>query len=189
MPNSIAESPERFQARRAGGFYLLAVLSAIVVEASVHGRLLYAAGLVPIACFLVTMKSLYQIFKPVSRSMARIALSAGLVGLAFEGIEWQPHNINVALVFHGLYCLGFGYLTLRSAFLPRILGPLMAIAGLAWLTLLSPQFADSVSPYNIAAGFLGEGSLMLWLLVKGGNISRKQQAGKTGHGDSSPVHV
>ena len=81
-------------------------------------------------------------------------------------------------MFFGIYCLLIGCLILRSAFLPRILGALMAIAGLGWLTFLSPQFAHSVSPYNYAAGGIGEISLTLWLLVMGVNAARwKEQAG------------
>jgi hypothetical protein len=48
----------------------------------------------------------------------------------------------------------------------------MAFAGLAWLSLLSPPLASYLSPYNMAAGLLGEGSVMLWLLVMGVNAQR-----------------
>jgi hypothetical protein len=62
-----------------------------------------------------------------------------------------------------------GYLIFRSTFLPRILGALIAFAGLGWLTSLSPSLANSLSPYNLASGVLGEGSVCLWLLVMGVN--------------------
>jgi hypothetical protein len=80
-------------------------------------------------------------------------------------------------VFDGFSCLLIGYLIFRSSFLPRILGVLMAIAGLGWLTYLSPPFAKSLSPYNLALGILGQESLMLWLLAMGVNVQRwKEQA-------------
>jgi hypothetical protein len=34
---------------------------------------------------------------------------------------------------------------------------------LGWLTFLSPPLANSMSPYNLAPGILGEGALTLWL--------------------------
>ena len=81
------------------------------------------------------------------------------------------------MVFDGFYCLLIGYLIFRSTFLPRILGVLMAIAGLGWLTYLSPPLAKSLSPYNLAFGILGQESLMLWLFVMGVNEQRwKEQA-------------
>jgi hypothetical protein len=85
--------------------------------------------------------------------------------------------VDIPVVFDGFYCLLIGYLIFRSTFLSRILGALMAIAGLGWLTYLSP-LAKSLSPYNLALGILGQESLMLWLLVMGVNEQRwKEQAG------------
>jgi len=86
------------------------------------------------------------------------------------------------LVFFGLFNLLIGCLIFNSTFLPRILGVLMALAGLGWLTFLSPPFANYLSPYNLTSGLLGEGSVMLWLLVMGVNVQRwKEQASAAGN--------
>jgi hypothetical protein len=70
-----------------------------------------------------------------------------------------------------------GYLIFRSALLPRILGGLTACVGFGWLTFLSPPLAQYLSPYNVALGILGQGSVMLWLLMMGVNEQRwKEQA-------------
>jgi hypothetical protein len=50
--------------------------------------------------------------------------------------------------FFGFYCLLIGYLIFRSGFLPRILGAGMAIAGLGWLTFLSPALAHDLVPLH-----------------------------------------
>ncbi len=50
-------------------------------------------------------------------------------------------------VFDGLFLLLIGYLIFRSTFLPRILGALIAFAGLGWLTLLAPPLANYLLPY------------------------------------------
>jgi Domain of unknown function (DUF4386) len=74
-----------------------------------------------------------------------------------------------------------GYLIFRSTFLPRILGALIAFAGLGWLTILSPPLAHYLLPYIEVLGVLAEGSLMLWLLVMGVNGQRwKEQASAAG---------
>jgi hypothetical protein len=52
------------------------------------------------------------------------------------------------------------------------LGALMAFAGLGWLTYLSERLANNLSPYNLASGLLGEGLVMLWLLVIGLNAQK-----------------
>jgi hypothetical protein len=84
---------------------------------------------------------------------------------------------NMGFVFFGSYCLLVGYLIFRSTFLPRVLGVLVALAGVAWLTssisrLLSPELANRLSPYILPAGAVGEISLCLWLLIMGVNAHR-----------------
>ena len=81
-----------------------------------------------------------------------------------------PYRIS-SLVFFGPYCLLLGYLVFRSTFLPRILGVLMALAGVGWLIFLSP-LANHLQAYLKILGFLAEASLMLWLIVKGVNAQR-----------------
>ena len=101
-----------------------------------------------------------------------------LHALALIFLELHAVAVNICFVFFGFYCLLIGYLIFRSAFLPRILGVLMAFAGLGWLTFLSPRLADDLAPYIQILGILAELSLCLWLLVMGVNVQRwKEQAG------------
>jgi hypothetical protein len=172
---ALSQSPGNcptLKARVAGGFYLVAVLSAVFAEAFVRGSLLYAAGLLPVVSFAIVTLLLYQLFKPVNRGLAWLAALFNLVSLFLEAFEFHLEGANIALIFHGLYCLLIGFLVFRSAFLPRILGVLMAIGGLAWLTDLSIPLTDHLAPYNVIAGFIGEGMLMLWLLLIGLNGQR-----------------
>jgi hypothetical protein len=107
-----------------------------------------------------------------------------LQALSLMFLKLYGQLFNISFVFFGFYCLLIGYLIFRSTFLPRILGVLMAIAGLGWLTFLSPALTHALSPYILAAG-LGEVSLTLWLLVAGVNAERwKEQAGAAGESRS-----
>ncbi len=73
-----------------------------------------------------------------------------------------------------------GLLVFRSTFLPWVLGALMAVAGVGWLTFVSRQLASSLSPYHYVAGGIGEGLLTVWLLAAGVNAARwKAQAAGT----------
>jgi FtsH-binding integral membrane protein len=105
-----------------------------------------AAGLVAVACFVAVTLLLYVIFKRVDKGFVLLASLSGLVGLTFEALRWNPRGVDFGVVFDGIYCLLIGYLAFRSAFTPRILGVRMAIAGLAWLTHLSPALARSLNP-------------------------------------------
>ena len=74
----------------------------------------------------------------------------------------------IALAFFGCYDLLIGYLAFKSTFIPRPIGVLMVITGLGWLTFFIPPIAASLLPYNaIIAGIVGEGAMVLWLLVMG----------------------
>jgi hypothetical protein len=181
MSQRIAEVSPRLKARAAGVFYLLTMLMG-GVALSVHGRLGVAVDLVATACYIAVTALFYDLFKPVNRSLSLLAASFNLAGLALGKLNLHPQGVDLEMVFIGLYCLLMGYLIFRSTFLPRILGALMAIGGLGWLTSLSPPFADHLAPYNLAPGILGGASLTLWLLVIGVNAQRwKEQATAAGN--------
>ncbi len=182
----IAEASPRFKARIAGFFYLLTfVTGALALVFVGRGLVAYgdAANLIATACYIAVTLLFYDLFKPVNRSLSLLAAFVGLVGCVFGALSSShlaPSHIN-PLVFFGFYCLLIGYLILSSAFLPRILGVLMAFGGLGWLTFLSSRLADQLSPYNMFPGILGEGALTLWLLVVGVNEQRwKEQASAPG---------
>ena len=103
-----------------------------------------------------------------------------LQALALMFLKLRAQASNIGIVFFGFYCLLIGYLIFRSTFLPRILGVLMAFAGLGWLTFLSPPLANYLSPYNLASGFLGEGWVFLSLLVTGCERLTTEGAGQRG---------
>jgi Domain of unknown function (DUF4386) len=99
-----------------------------------------------------------------------------LQAVALMFIKLNIQATYIYLVFFGLFNLLIGYVIFNST-LPRILGVLMALSGLGWLTFLSPSLANYLLTYIEVLGFIAEASLMLWLLVKGVNVERwKEQA-------------
>jgi hypothetical protein len=130
--------------------------------------------------YIVVTLLFYYMFRPVNRSLSLLAAFFSLVGCANDllGLFYlAPYKIS-SLAFFGPYCLLIGYLIFRSTFLPRILGVLMALAGVGWLIFLSP-LADLLSTYLKILGFLAEASLMLWLIVKGVNVQKWNELATT----------
>ncbi len=105
-----------------------------------------------------------------------------LQALALTFLRLNAYAFDIYLVFFGLWCVLIGFLIFRSTFLPRVLGVLLAIAGLGWMTYLSPPLAVHLFfPYIAGASALGEIPLMVWLLVMGVNAQRwKEQASAAG---------
>ncbi len=225
-----AASP-RTQARIAGGVYLLffvtAVLGALVAPGTsglggsagnaaamadaIKGhqdlfRLGFALDLVSTAAYVALAALFYQLFRPVSRTGALLAVVFSLTGCALTAVgslfqlaalvvlggdaylnAFTTAQLNavalllinfnaiagsVALVFFGFFQLALGYVIYRSTFLPRILGILIAVAGVGWLTFLwSPLSAFLLSELEVV-GFAAEALLMLWLIVMGVNPQR-----------------
>jgi hypothetical protein len=185
MIERIAKASPRFKARIAGLLLFLSVLMAAFNEFFVRGRLgsavNLAADLIEVSGMVAVTLLLYYIFKPVNRSLSLLAASFNLMGGTSEALRLNPRGVDIGIGFHGFYCILIGYLIFRSTLLPRILGALMAFAGLGWLTFLSPPLANDLSPYNLAAGLLGEASMCLGLLVIGVNVQRrKEQASAAG---------
>ena len=102
--------------------------------------------------------------------------------LALLFLKLNQYAFNIDLVFFGLWCVLTGYLIFRCTFLPRILGVLLAISGLGYVTYLYPPLAYYLFiPYTAAASALGEIPLELWLIVMGVNAQRwKEQASVAG---------
>ena len=104
-------------------------------------------------------------------------LPAQLHALALLFVKASGLAYATAMILFGFYCVLIGYLTFRSRFLPRIVGLLFALAGLGWLTFLSPPLGSLLSPVTMLTGLVGEGSLGVWLLFKGVDVQRwREQA-------------
>jgi hypothetical protein len=179
MMKRIAEASPGLKARMAGVLFLFLVLTASFTEFFARGRLSsaaeIAAGIVEVSCMIAVTLLFYNIFKPVDRRLSMLAASLNFVGLTLELFQFLPHGVNIGLGFHGLYWIVISYLIFRSTFLPRILSALTAIAGLCWLTFLSPTLTNYLSPYILASAFLVEGSVFLWLLVMGLNTPKWEE--------------
>jgi hypothetical protein len=104
--------------------------------------------------------------------------------LAYLSVVSHAHAFGVALVFFGVECLIVGYLILKSAYFPKLIGAMMQIAGLCYLInsfslVLSPSLANFLFPAILLPAFVGESAFCLWLLVKGVNVSAWERQTRT----------
>ncbi len=100
------------------------------------------------------------------------AYSAGqLEGMAFLSINVYKLGFVTSQLFFGTWLFPLGYLVYRSGFLPRLLGVLLVLDGIAvmiWFlqALLLPDYPAIHTP-GLVVSFVAEVGLALWLLVMG----------------------
>lgn len=212
-------------ARRAGLLYfvtaLLMIYGYMFVPAQFSGsasvtatkiashELLYRAStlvaLVSQVLFILVALTLYELFSPVNRALARMMVTLVCVGITAEIVNIAVHFAPLLLatnkdfqaafskaqidalgdgflvlggnlgrfltMFWGLWLLPFGVLTIRSGFLPRILGYALLAAGLGYVTtcvtyILFPAQLAAVTRV-VSPLYFGEVPIILWLLVMG----------------------
>jgi hypothetical protein len=174
-----------FGARLTGAVYLLYFITAILAEfLANHGHETYGivVNLVSAALYVALTVLFFYLFKPVNLKLSLLAAIISLAGCAVTVLNLFHLAAQISpLLFFGPYCLLLGYLILKSTFLPRVLGGLMVLAGLGWLTFLLLSPASRIIPYVEGVGILAEGLLMLWLLIFGVNPRRwNERAKQTG---------
>jgi len=97
-----------------------------------------------------------------------------LEGLAYLSINVYKTGFVTAQLFFGTWLFPLGYLVYKSGFLPRFLGALLMLDGIAVLVwflqaLLLPDYPAIRYP-GLAVSFAAEVGLTMWLLVKGVKI-------------------
>ena len=142
-----------------------------------------AAFVILVGCAIQALTSLLYL-APLIILQGGSSLSAftpeQLQALALVFLRLNDYAFQIYLVFFGAWCLLIGYLIFRSTFLPRILGVLLGISGLGWVTYLYPPLAHRLWHIIDAASALGEIPLELWLIVMGVNAQRwNEQASAT----------
>jgi hypothetical protein len=101
-----------------------------------------------------------------------------LQALASLFLDIYQHGFALGHIFFGLWLFPMGYLVFRSGFLPKVLGLLLLVAGVGYvvdftLFFLVPDI--TVKGFTSIGEFVGEVSLLLWLLIMGVNVPRWQK--------------
>lgn len=101
--------------------------------------------------------------------------------LALLSLHVHDVGVHVWEIFFGLHCLLLGVLIFRSGFFPRTFGVLMGIAAFGYAlnglgNLVAPGSAPVFAAIVGIAALVGEVPFVLWLLIKGVDASRWQDA-------------
>jgi hypothetical protein len=117
------------------------------------------------------------LFPLISQGTNKVFTSEQVYSLTNFAIRSHSFDYSISLLFLGCCFLIHGYLIFKSGFLPKLLGVLIAIAGLGYLTnsvtlILDPKLTAWTFPIVILPVLAGETSLSLWLLIKGVDVKK-----------------
>jgi hypothetical protein len=176
-------------ARQAGATYFLFMIVAItgefflpdlvvsgdatatarnITSAELTWRLGILLGLLTHVIFIVLAVLLYKLLSGVDKSQAMLMVAFVSIGVAVAAVP---------MAFWGLWLFPFGVLVMKSGFLPRLLGILLLVAGLAYLAtgvtaIVLPEYRTIVSRFMMPLYF-GEVPVIFWLLVKGAAVPQE----------------
>jgi hypothetical protein len=151
---------------------------------------------------VVVAWALYRVFTPVSETISRLAAVlrtayAGIFVIAISRLVGalgmfatnQPPSAvlgrinsftniwDAGLVLFGLHLLVIAYLAYQSGYMPKVLGVLLAVAGLGYLfDSLSAALTHGSSTPVSSFTFVGEFALALWLVTFGRRVTLRESA-------------
>ena len=149
-----------------------------------------------------TVATLMVALAVVSVPIALVSLSSRLDALSLltdprYATAWTPqqlqaevllalgdygNGLHITKLFWGLWLFPFGYLVLRSGFLPKILGQLLILGCLGYVIdvfgeLFVPAYADAaISRFVRLPASVGEIGTCLWLLIVGARVPQRSAA-------------
>lgn len=168
----------------------------IAQSVAAHEGLLRASIAAELTCyvaFLVLALALHRLFRPTdafaAALMAALVLASVPLGCAnvanalamlrtddasaiAEARGRYSDGIHIIKIFWGGWLIPFGYLVIRSGFLPRILGVVLILAGIGYLADFASQlfwadYDDSGLGRLLRAPRIGEMAIAFWLLAFG----------------------
>ncbi|HSK34888.1 MAG TPA: DUF4386 domain-containing protein [Propionicimonas sp.] len=174
---SLTTSPGAFRAGLVSAFassffFLIAAWGLFVLLRTVSRDLALLFLLLNLAGVAVQCASMLHLMT----AMVLAGPSGGLdtaqaESLALVAIEVYRTGFVAAQLFYGTWLFPLGYLVIRSGFLPRLLGVLLILDGVAemvWFlqAFLLPAYPAIKTPGTLVS-LLAEVGLTLWLLVRG----------------------
>jgi hypothetical protein len=132
-------------------------------------------GLVSTATFALT-QLIYFSALPIQRNLQSFTPDQAAT-VAQLCVKLYGMGSGVFMVFYGIATLLRGYLMYRSTYLPRAVGGLLVLAGIAFIIksftlVLAPAYS---SDFLLAPVFLATVTLTGWLLVKGVDVAKWEE--------------
>jgi len=156
-------------------FFFLAAWALYVLLRPVNRNLALLFLLLNLGGVIIESSNMLNLFAPLTllsgADFLKVFQPDQLQALAMSFLNSYSNGIMIAQIFYGAWVLPLGYLLYKSRLVPRILGILLIIdffGIMSWFLqfFLFPGYGILSYP-GLAASFVAEVSLSLWLLIMG----------------------
>jgi hypothetical protein len=143
----------------------------------VHSGLALLAAWFRLVYTAFNVAAIFNLVQVLSLLKAGEYFTAIEQGQVHDAVLFYIRSFNLGwrlgLVFFGVYLCFLGYLVLRSAYIPRLVGAALIIAGLGYVIedlkyFFYPDFDTGFLWFT----FFGELIFMVWLLIRGSGIQK-----------------
>jgi hypothetical protein len=147
-------------------FYLLAPVNRALSLLAAWFRLVYAAVGAVASLHLFNVLRLLQ--DPGYAAAFGLRPFQAQAKFLLDAFHW---DWSISLIIFGIHLVLLGVLIFRSTYIPRLIGALLVIDGLAWLvSSLQPYLYPNAHLGWVFFAYFGELVWMLWLLIRGWKI-------------------
>jgi len=132
--------------------------------------LMVALAVVSVPIALVSLINRLDALDILSGSYSQAIAPAQLQSQAMLSLDAYGNGLLVTTLFWGLWLLPFGYLVIRSGFLPKFLGAFLVLGGIGYVAQVFWQILvpnTSFPDFVLLPAAVGEIGICLWLLVAG----------------------
>lgn len=183
--NNIMASPDQWRIGIALEYFciictlILAMIYYFLLK-PVHKELNLLAAffrLVSITVQAVALLYLIEALFPAKKELFGVFTTDQLYTITNFAVKSHSYGYSISLLLLGCCFLIHGYLIFKSGFLPKVLGILILIAGIGYITngfthILTPTLTKWTFPIIILPVLVAETSLSIWLLVKGVDVDK-----------------
>ncbi len=160
-------------------FFVLRPMSRPLAAIAAWTRVLYGA---------VLGAAIFQLIAALSALDGQVTPSASRQAL--RNIEGFTDVWNIGLILFGVHLLLVGYLAYRSAYMPKLVGVVVGLAGFGYLFDAAVRVFINDPAFSLSAiTGLGEFVLGVWLVIRGRRISIPAGAHPRGLAGRQPTPV
>ena len=139
-----------------------------------YAKLMVLLAVLSVPIFFLNMQNEFSVLSLMKGGQSQLGLSTEQIHTqVMIYLDQYDNGLRIVHIFSGLWLFPFGYLVIKSNFLPKLLGVLLMVGCFGYLVnftgnTLFPNYAEiGIGKYISLPATIGEIGICLWLLIVG----------------------